>query len=157
MRGWCTVSPEETRRLGRELAAELQPDGVLLLRGDLGSGKTVLAQGVASGLGIKVSEVQSPTFTIVREHQGPGGRFVHLDLYRLEPRDVTSAGIEELLFEPGVKLVEWSERLPFGLPDALHLEIVDRGSGKREISELVVGGDRAASPRRSRRAPGTIR
>ena len=141
MREWHTASPAETKRLGRELAAELQPDGVLLLRGNLGAGKTVLAQGVASGLGIEPSEVQSPTFTIVREHQGPGGRFVHLDLYRLEPEDVAPAGLEELLFEPGVKLVEWSERLPFEVPGALHLEIVECGPGRREIRQLGNRGD----------------
>ena len=78
----------ETRALGRALAAELAPDGVLLLTGDLAAGKTVLAQGIAEGLGIAAAEVQSPTFTLVREHRGPGGRLVHLDLYRLDADDL---------------------------------------------------------------------
>ena len=71
---WQTASEEETRALGRALAGELAPDGVLLLSGDLGSGKTVLAQGVAAGLGIDPGEVQSPTFNLIREHRGTGGR-----------------------------------------------------------------------------------
>src|SRR5215203_1441439 len=61
---WVTKTEEETRDLGASLAAELAPDGVLLLSGDLGSGKTVLAQGIARGLGIGPRGVQSPTFNL---------------------------------------------------------------------------------------------
>jgi len=66
MRRWHTRSPAETRRVGEELLPELLPDGTLLLLGDLAAGKTVLAQGVAAGLGIDPAEVQSPTYTLVR-------------------------------------------------------------------------------------------
>lgn len=118
---WLTQSEEETRDLGRTLARELAPDGVLLLSGDLGSGKTVLARGIGEGLGIDPREVQSPTFTLIREHEGGGGRLVHVDLYRLEPEQTAALGLEELLAGPGVKVIEWAERLPFAVPGARRL------------------------------------
>ncbi len=135
-RRWRTSSLEETRAVGRELARELVPDGVLLLRGDLGAGKTVLAQGVGEGLGIDAREVQSPTFTLVREHAGPGGRLLHLDLYRLDPDDAWTLGFEELLAGPGVKVVEWAERLPFDPGPVLTLEVQVAGEGARTITEV---------------------
>ena len=132
---WTTASEEATRDLGAALAAELAPDGVLLLSGDLGSGKTVLAQGIARGLGIEPREVQSPTFTLIREHQGHGGRLVHVDLYRLDPADVPALGLEELLAGRGVKVVEWAERLPFDIPGARWLRLRRLEGGGREIME----------------------
>jgi tRNA threonylcarbamoyladenosine biosynthesis protein TsaE len=137
VRRWRSGSEEETRALGAALASELAPDGVLLLQGDLGSGKTVLAQGVACGLGIDPREVASPSFTLIREHAGPGGALlVHVDLYRLEPQEAAALGLEELLAGPGVKVVEWPERLPFALPAARRLRLA-RGAGEqeREITE----------------------
>ncbi len=142
-RRWHTRGEDETRQLGAALAAELAPDGVLLLWGDLGAGKTVLAQGVAQGLGIDPREVQSPTFTLVREHHGPGGRLVHIDLYRVEGAQVEALGLEELLAGPGVKVVEWAGRLPWRPAGTLRLTLRRRGAGEREIAEL---GDRAAGP-----------
>lgn len=134
MRRWRSTSVEATRQVGRDLAAELAPDRALLLSGDLGAGKTALVAGLAEGLGIDPAEIQSPTFTLVREHRGTGGRLLHFDLYRLEPDEVAATGFEELLLGPGVKAVEWAERLPFVLPGALRLEI--RGSGAdRDIAE----------------------
>ena len=134
MTRWVTQSEEETRALGRTLARELAPDGVLLLSGDLGSGKTVLARGIGEGLGIDPREVQSPTFTLIREHEGSGGRLVHVDLYRLEPAQTAALGLEELLAGPGVKVLEWAERLPFAVPGARTMHLV-RIEGGREIVE----------------------
>lgn len=145
MRRWTSHSEQETLQIGAALAAELVPDGILLLSGDLGSGKTVLARGVALGLDIDPREVQSPTFTLIREHRGIGGTLVHADLYRLDPEETAALGLEELLAGPGVKVVEWAERLPFEVPGALafRLERNDEGgkpsgeSGGREIIELT--------------------
>ncbi|HEV7518391.1 MAG TPA: tRNA (adenosine(37)-N6)-threonylcarbamoyltransferase complex ATPase subunit type 1 TsaE, partial [Thermoanaerobaculia bacterium] len=131
LRRWRTASEEETAALGAELARELAPDGVLLLSGDLGTGKTVLARGIAAALGIEPREVQSPTYTLIREHRGSGesgGRLVHVDLYRLSPEEAAELGLEELLAGPGVKVVEWAERLTFDVPGALRL-ILMRASG----------------------------
>jgi tRNA threonylcarbamoyladenosine biosynthesis protein TsaE len=132
-------SEAETRQLGVTLAAELAPDGVLLLSGDLGSGKTVLAQGIAEGLGIDPGEVQSPTFTLIREHRGRGGRLIHVDLYRLDPEEVGALGLEELLAGPGVKVVEWAERLPFEIPASRRLRLRRLSERAREISESKEG------------------
>ena len=132
---WTTETEEETRDLGQSLAAQLAPDGILLLSGDLGSGKTVLAQGIARGLGIEPREVQSPTFTLIREHQGRGGRLVHVDLYRLDPADVPALGLEELLAGRGVKVVEWAERLPFEVSGARWLRLRRLDGDGREITE----------------------
>lgn len=111
-RRWVTRGEAETERLGAALAAELAPDGMLLLSGDLGSGKTVLARGVASALGIDPRQVLSPTYNLIREHRGAGGDLVHVDLYRLRPEEAAALGLDELLAGPGVKVVEWAERLP---------------------------------------------
>ena len=112
-----TKSVGETRQLGLELAARLRPDGTALLFGDLGSGKTVLTQGIAKGLGLDAALVQSPTFTLIHEYDrgtrselGPV-RLVHIDLYRLEPEEAEAIGIEEFLAGDGVKVVEWADRL----------------------------------------------
>lgn len=138
MRSWLTSSPEETRAFGRQLAAELAPHGILLLSGDLGAGKTVLAQGIAEGLGIDPGEVQSPTFTLIREHRGSLGRLIHVDLYRLDPEEVGPLGIEEMLAGPGVKVVEWAERLPFPVPGAREMRLSRReGEDGREIVEIT--------------------
>lgn len=135
-----SASEEETLAAGAALAAELAPDGILLLSGELGSGKTVLARGVARGLGIEPREVQSPTFNLIREHRGSGGILVHVDLYRLEPEETAALGLEELLAGPGVKVVEWAERLPFAvsssLRGALWLRLSRRLDGGRDIEEV---------------------
>ena len=141
MRTWITASVAETRALGAELARELLPSRCLLLYGDLGAGKTVLAQGVAMGLGIDPREVQSPTFALLREHDlaleaRAGGRLAHLDLYRLQPAEAAACGFEEVLLGPGVKIVEWAERLPFAVPGALALSLREDSEGVREIAEL---------------------
>lgn len=135
MARWTTETEEETRALGESLAAKLAPDGVLLLSGDLGTGKTVLAQGIARGLGIDPAEVQSPTFTLIREHRAGCGRLVHVDLYRLDPEDVPALGLEEMLAGPGIKIVEWAERLPFGVPGSRWLRLRRLEAGGREIIE----------------------
>jgi len=117
-RRWITRGAAETERLGAELAPELRPDGVLLLSGELGSGKTVLARGLAGALGIDPRQVLSPTFNLIREHRGTAGSMVHVDLYRLEPEETAALGLDEVLAAGGVKVVEWAERLPAPPPAA---------------------------------------
>jgi tRNA threonylcarbamoyladenosine biosynthesis protein TsaE len=109
---WITADEDETRALGERLAAELAPRGRCLLFGAMASGKTVLAQGIARGLGIEPREVQSPSFTLVREHRGPRGRLLHLDLHRLEPHQLGAIGLEEMLEADAVVVIEWADRLP---------------------------------------------
>jgi tRNA threonylcarbamoyladenosine biosynthesis protein TsaE len=147
-RRWVTRGEAETESLGAALAAELAPDGLLLLSGELGSGKTVLARGVASALGIDPRQVLSPTYNLIREHRGAGGGLVHVDLYRLRPEDTAGIGLDELLAGPGVKVVEWAERLPIPAaaltagsaapPLALRLRrLPESGDDAREILEVA--------------------
>lgn len=149
-RRWVTRGAEETERLGAALAAELAPDGTLLLHGELGSGKTVLVRGLAGALGIDPRQVLSPTFNLVREHRAPpgggaGGRLTHLDLYRLTPEEAGALGLDEALSGPGVKAVEWAERLPEPLARlapgvrsmTLHLRrLPEIGEDVREVVEI---------------------
>ncbi|MFA6107684.1 MAG: tRNA (adenosine(37)-N6)-threonylcarbamoyltransferase complex ATPase subunit type 1 TsaE [Candidatus Latescibacterota bacterium] len=121
-----TRSPAETRALGRELATRLAPGEVVALIGDLGSGKTCLAQGICEGLGVP-DPVTSPTFILINEYQGRRGTRVlpvyHLDLYRLAgPGELEDLGIEEYYYGEGICLVEWADRAAAQLP-ARHWEI----------------------------------
>ncbi len=134
-RRYVSTSEEETVAIGRQIAASLPPDGALLLAGDLGAGKTVLTRGVALHLGIDPQEIQSPTFTLIREHAGTGGRLIHADLYRLKPEEAASIGLEELLAGPGLKVIEWAERLSFEVPGAMRFALRRAGEGRREIVE----------------------
>ena len=131
---WHTDDEAATEEVGRILAARLAPDGVLLLDGPLGAGKTVLVRGLAAGLGLPRAAVQSPTYTLVHEHAAPGGgRLAHVDLYRLEAEDLPSVGLEEILAGPGVVAVEWAERLPWPVPGALRARLRTLDDGRREI------------------------
>lgn len=104
-------SPEETIAFGRELARRLTPPRLVLLSGDLGSGKTTLSKGIISGLGAASEEdVTSPTFTLVHVFHNHA-KVYHVDLYRVEQfRDLETLGIEDVLSEPAVIVIEWAER-----------------------------------------------
>lgn len=125
---------------GRAFAEVLRAGDVVLLHGDLGAGKTTLAQGIAAGLNVG-EDVQSPTFAIVAEHTGADAagspiRFYHLDLYRLEnPEQLEALGYEQFI-EPvdGVSIIEWPERAGGLLPDRFWLlRISDSLEGGRMV------------------------
>ena len=102
---------EETFHVGKSMAGLLTPGSVVLLMGPLGSGKTVLARGIAAGLGV-ADEVTSPTYTIVSEYLGSVAVY-HIDLYRVEGAvQLDNLGLEDILWGDGVSLVEWGEKLP---------------------------------------------
>lgn len=143
---WITAAEEETRSLGETLAREFELVGhaVLLLIGEMGAGKTVFTQGVGRGLGVSEREVQSPTFTLVREHRGGRVDLIHLDLFRLEMAEVHAIGIEEILASPGLKVVEWAERLPPALrAGGTVYSFRTLADGRREIRESSPEGDSA--------------
>lgn len=106
--------------------------GVVLLRGDLGSGKTTLTRGIARGLGLDdPTRVNSPSFTLVNIYQGHCPIY-HVDLYRLESeRDLYSIGLDDFLFKEGVTIIEWSERLSYPLEQAVKINIEDAGGDRR--------------------------
>jgi len=129
-----TASEEETVALGERLARALPPHGVVLLTGNLGAGKTMLAKGIVSGLGAApAEEVSSPTFTLIHEYGN--GRVYHVDLYRLEePRELATLGLEELFERDAVVLIEWGERFPRFLPaERTEIRIRAVGNDEREI------------------------
>ena len=107
-----TRSSEETIQFGRELGAQLKPPVLVLLSGELGAGKTMLTKGIVSGTGAaREEEVTSPTFTLVHKY-GNGKRIFHVDLYRIgDFHDLETLGLEDVLSEPGVVIVEWPDRL----------------------------------------------
>jgi tRNA threonylcarbamoyladenosine biosynthesis protein TsaE len=107
-------SSDETIARGREIAAKLRPPVLVLLSGDLGSGKTTLTKGIISGLGAaREEDVTSPTFTLVHVFHNHC-KVYHVDLYRVENfHDLESLGLEDALGEQAVVIVEWSERFTF--------------------------------------------
>jgi tRNA threonylcarbamoyladenosine biosynthesis protein TsaE len=109
-----THSAEETVAYGRSLAAALSPPLVVLLRGDLGAGKTTLVKGIAEGFeAARAEDVTSPTFTLVHEYRGPRATLYHIDLYRIDtPRDLETLGLDDLLAPNCILLVEWGEKFP---------------------------------------------
>jgi tRNA threonylcarbamoyladenosine biosynthesis protein TsaE len=127
---------EETLRLGMILGEMLSPGSVVALQGELGSGKTVFAKGVARGLGISdETEVTSPSFVLVNEYRGRLPVF-HVDLYRLEKASqMEDLGYEEFIFGDGVTLVEWPEKAGHLLPeDRIDVHMKWTGEEEREIS-----------------------
>lgn len=133
---YTTSSADETIRCGRAIAELLEPPKFLILRGDLGSGKTTLVKGIAEALdAADADEVTSPTFTLIHEYEGRRAgqpvRLYHLDLYRLESeRQLGTLGLDELSGPDCIVLVEWGEKFP---------SVVNRSNG--EIVMVSAGGD----------------
>ncbi|HEY1462497.1 MAG TPA: tRNA (adenosine(37)-N6)-threonylcarbamoyltransferase complex ATPase subunit type 1 TsaE [Terriglobales bacterium] len=105
-------SADETIALGRKLAETLAPPKLVLLRGDLGAGKTTLVKGIASAFGAAEEEdVTSPTFTLIHEYRGPQATLYHIDLYRIDtPRQLETLGLDDLMGENSLLLIEWGEK-----------------------------------------------
>jgi tRNA threonylcarbamoyladenosine biosynthesis protein TsaE len=133
---FTTHSGADTIEVGRKLAALLKPPQLLILRGDLGTGKTTLVKGIAQALdAADPDEVTSPTFTLLHEYEGTREgkpvKLFHLDVYRLEgERQLETLGLEELLTQDSLVLVEWGEKFK---------SIKKRATG--EIAITSEGGD----------------
>jgi tRNA threonylcarbamoyladenosine biosynthesis protein TsaE len=139
-----TASPGETLALGERLGARLRErraeGAVVLLVGPLGAGKTVLARGIARGLGVR-DQVISPTYTIISEYDAAGSTLYHVDLYRVEGAEqLENLGLEDILRGPGIVLVEWGEKLAMdGDPGWLRVTLSLADDDGRDI--LVEGGE----------------
>jgi tRNA threonylcarbamoyladenosine biosynthesis protein TsaE len=109
-----TNSPEETIAFGRTLTELLAPPKLVLLRGELGAGKTTLVKGIAAGFqAAKEEDVTSPTFTLVHEYRGPRANLYHIDLYRIDtPRELETLGLDDLSADDSILLIEWGEKFP---------------------------------------------
>jgi tRNA threonylcarbamoyladenosine biosynthesis protein TsaE len=127
-----TKTEEQTAAAGERLAAALRAGDVVLLYGELGAGKTAFVRGLARGLGAPEAEVSSPTFTIVQEYMGRLTLY-HVDLYRLEPKEVDDLGLEELVSSDGVVAIEWAERWHGRPDDAIEVRLEYEGDDQRRI------------------------
>jgi tRNA threonylcarbamoyladenosine biosynthesis protein TsaE len=109
-----THSAEETIAFGRTLAELLAPPKLVLLRGDLGAGKTTLVKGIAAAFEAAAEEdVTSPTFTLVHEYRGPRANLYHIDLYRIDTqRELETLGLDDLRSDNSILLIEWGEKFP---------------------------------------------
>jgi tRNA threonylcarbamoyladenosine biosynthesis protein TsaE len=107
-----THSPEETIACGRALAGELAPPLLILLRGDLGAGKTTLVKGIAEGFqAARAEDVTSPTFTLIHEYCAPRAVLYHIDLYRIDTeRELETLALDDLLAPTSILLIEWGEK-----------------------------------------------
>jgi tRNA threonylcarbamoyladenosine biosynthesis protein TsaE len=128
-----THSERETFDAAQRLGRTLRPGAFVLLRGDLGAGKTVFVRGLAAGLGADADAVTSPTFVLIQHYKGPIP-LVHADLYRLEPgAAVEDLGLEEL-GDGAVVAVEWAERMLRPPAGGIRVTIEDAGGDSRRIT-----------------------
>ena len=120
-----THSSVETIAFGRQLASQMSPPLIVLLRGDLGAGKTTLVKGIAEGFqAASAQDVTSPTFTLVHEYRSPRATLYHIDLYRIDTeRELETLGLDDLLAPESILLIEWGEKFPRFVRDR-NVEIV---------------------------------
>lgn len=128
-----TRGEEETHAVGRRLGAVLGAGTRIGLSGDLGTGKTCLVRGIAAGLGVPAEQVRSPSFTLMVEYQGGRLPVYHLDLFRLRPSAADCLALREVLYGPGVALIEWHERLAEPLEDHLAISLTFVGPTARRL------------------------
>ncbi|SRR5258708_1887772 len=135
-----THSAEETIAFGRPLIELLAPPKLVLLRGDLGAGKTTLVKGIAVAFEASAEEdVTSPTFTLVHEYRGPRANLFHIDLYRIDTaRELETLGLDDLRSDNSILLIEWGEKFP-RLVQERDVEIVleREGENKRRIRVIT--------------------
>ena len=134
-----THSADETIALGRSLVSILTPPKLVFLRGDLGAGKTTLVKGIAKGFdAAEEDNVTSPTFTLIHEYRGPLVNIYHIDLYRIDtPRQLETLGLDDLLSDDSVLLLEWGEKFPrFVRERDVEIQIERLGETERRIRIL---------------------
>ena len=134
-----THSPEETIAFGRTLTELLAPPKLVLLRGDLGAGKTTLVKGIAAAFDAAAEEdVTSPTFTLIHEYRGPHANLYHIDLYRIDtPRELETLGLDDLRSDNSILLIEWGEKFPrFERERNVEIAIESAGEDARMIRIL---------------------
>jgi tRNA threonylcarbamoyladenosine biosynthesis protein TsaE len=136
MKTFETHSAEETTDLGRKLAAELKPGSVVLLRGELGAGKTTMVKGIAEGFEAAQAErVTSPTFTLIHEYRGPKVTLYHIDLYRIDTqRELDTLALDDLMDANSLLLIEWGEKFErFAKERDVEIAIEHAGGDERLI------------------------
>lgn len=137
LREITTHSAEETIAFGRTLVELLSPPKLVLLRGDLGAGKTTLIKGIAAAFDAAGEEdVTSPTFTLVHEYRAPGANLYHIDLYRIDtPRELDTLALDDLRSDDSILLIEWGEKFPRLVSERDFEIVIDRrGENERKIT-----------------------
>lgn len=135
-----SASVNQTLKLGKKIAGSLSPGDIILLSGPLGAGKTVLAKGIAGGLGINKNDVVSPTFVLLRVY--PGKHLLqHFDFYRIKTvQDLFTLGYQEYLYSDAITLIEWPQRLKFLLPkEFLKIKLSSRAKNQRNFKFIAKG------------------
>ena len=136
-KSFTTHSADETTDLGRRLAAELKPGSIVLLRGDLGAGKTTMVKGIAEGFNAAEAEaVTSPTFTLIHEYRGPEVTLYHIDLYRIDTqRELDTLALDDLMEPNTILLIEWGEKFSrFVRERDAEIAIEHQGGDQRHIT-----------------------
>ena len=136
MNTFSTHSAEETTELGRRLASQLKPGSIVLLRGDLGAGKTTMVKGIAEGFqAAKAGDVTSPTFTLIHEYRGPVVTLYHIDLYRIDTqRELDTLALDDLMTPQSILLIEWGEKFErFVRERDVEIAIEHRGGDERVV------------------------
>lgn len=138
-----TVSPEESRALGRALGQLLGPGSFVALTGELGAGKTVVVQGIARGVGFE-GYVTSPSFVIINEYRGRLPVY-HVDLYRIsDPDALYDLGYREVFWSDGVTLVEWADRAVALLPESRLDVAIEFAGPEARVLQATARGERSA-------------
>lgn len=134
-------SAKHTIKIGRQIAKSLKPPDIICLFGQLGSGKTVLTKGIAAGIGIRPSEITSPSFVLIRQYRGNKFSLYHFDLYRLKiEQEILSLGYEEYLYDEAVTVIEWADRLKYLLPkEYLKIELFIKTNSQRSLKFTAFG------------------
>lgn len=135
-----THSAEETIAFGRTVGSLLVPPKLVLLRGDLGAGKTTLVKGIAAAFEAAAEEdVTSPTFTLIHEYRGPKAILYHIDLYRIDtPRELETLALDDLRSENSILLIEWGEKFPW-LATERDIEVSFERKGETDRTIRVSG------------------
>ncbi len=143
---YISRSPEETQKIAEEFASRVEREEkpvIILLKGEIGAGKTTFARGFLKKFGVK--KVRSPTFNIIHQHKGGNLTLYHIDLYRLSPEEVERLEIWDIVSDgENIVLVEWYEHAPRELFDRYYLiqmEIIDENSRKITIEFINQGSE----------------
>jgi tRNA threonylcarbamoyladenosine biosynthesis protein TsaE len=136
LREITTRSAEETIAFGHRLVELLTPPKLVLLRGDLGAGKTTLVKGIAAAFeAAREEDVTSPTFTLVHEYRGPRAKLYHIDLYRIDtPRELETLALDDFRSDDSLLLIEWGEKFPRLLRERdIEISLRHEGESGRKI------------------------
>ena len=144
---YVTRSEADTMALAGRLAPMLKPGDTVLLYGDLGTGKSVLARGIARGVGVE-GPMPSPTFTLLMPYEGKNGRrFYHFDLYRLaDPEEYYAAGLDEFIGGDGIAVLEWPQMAELAPAPALTVRMERTGDDDTRRIDIESDGVESFDP-----------